>query len=88
MIHATDAPKIIRPGSGNALRDAAQQMEAQFLAMMLKSSGFGQAGAEPDGGVGEEQFRSFLIDEHAKAMTRAGGVGLAESIYEALRTRT
>ena len=39
------------------------------------------------GGEGEEQFGSFLVREQARAMARAGGIGLAETIYQAMRKR-
>ncbi len=71
----------------NALLQAAQNLEATFLAEMLKSAGLGKASETFGGGAGEDQFSSFLIDEQAKEMVRAGGIGLSESIYEALRER-
>jgi peptidoglycan hydrolase FlgJ len=52
---------------------------------MLKSAGLGQTRGEFGGGVGEEQFASFLRDEQAHSMQRSGGIGLAESIFEALK---
>ena len=67
------------------LREAAVQLEATFLAEMLKSAGFGQTATGFGGGIGEEQFSSFLLDAHAKAMAEAGGIGLAESLFEALK---
>ncbi|OAN96220.1 rod-binding protein [Sulfitobacter geojensis] len=76
-----------QPQGENALRDAAMQLEANFLGEMLKSAGLG---ASPDGfggGPGEDQFASFLVAEQAMAMVRAGGIGLSESIYEALKER-
>lgn len=69
------------------LRLAAQQLEASFLAEMLKSAGFGNARAAFGGGVGEEQFASFLRQFQAENMVKAGGIGLAESLYEALKER-
>lgn len=68
-----------------ALREAAQQLEASFLAEMLKSAGFGTSRQGFGGGAGEDQFASFLVQEHAMAMVHAGGIGLSESIYEALK---
>ncbi len=79
----TTAP--LTPSKDKALRDAAQKLEASFLAEMLKSAGFGTSRQEFGGGAGEDQFASFLVQEHAMAMVRAGGIGLSESIYEALK---
>lgn len=73
--------------SNDALRKVAQELEASFLAEMLKSAGLGTSREAFGGGAGEDQFASFLVQEHAKAMVSAGGVGLSESIYEALKER-
>lgn len=70
-----------------ALREAAQKLEASFLAEMLKAAGLGAARESFGGGAGEGQFASFLVQEHAMAMVRAGGIGLSEQIYEALKER-
>jgi hypothetical protein len=40
-----------------------------------------------NGGIGEEQFQSFLRLEQARAMVGQGGIGLAENIFEALKER-
>ncbi|MBT8449539.1 MAG: rod-binding protein [Gammaproteobacteria bacterium] len=63
---------------------AAQSLEANFIAEVLKSSGLGESKSEFNGGVGESQFSSFLTNEYAKATVTAGGIGLAESIYQSL----
>ncbi|RFP86540.1 hypothetical protein DZK27_14075 [Rhodobacteraceae bacterium 63075] len=67
------------------LRQAAQELEASFLAEMLKSAGFGEAREAFGGGAGEQHFASFMVDAHAKNMAAKGGIGLAESIYESLK---
>ncbi|MFB1024792.1 MAG: rod-binding protein, partial [Octadecabacter sp.] len=36
------------------------------------------------GGAGEDQFASFLRDDQAKQMTQAGGIGLAQSMFDAM----
>ena len=70
-----------------ALRQAAEKLEATFLAEMLKSAGLGQSRETFGGGAGEDQFGSFLVQEQAQAMVDAGGIGLAESLYNALKER-
>lgn len=70
-----------------ALREAAQKLEAGFLAEMLKAAGLGQTSGQFGGGAGEDQFASFLVQEQAMMMTRSGGIGLAESLYNALKER-
>lgn len=70
-----------------ALMDAAQKLEATFLAEMLKSAGLGQSSESFGGGAGEDQFASFLVQEQAMQMVKSGGIGLSESIYETLKER-
>ncbi len=70
-----------------ALREAANRLEASFLSEMLKSAGVGKARESFGGGAGEEQFASFLRDAQAAEMVEAGGIGLAESLYQALKER-
>ena len=70
-----------------ALQKAAKDMEAAFLAEMLKSAGLGQSRTEFGGGAGEDQFSSFLVQAQAEHMVQAGGIGLAEAIFDALKER-
>jgi flagellar protein FlgJ len=69
------------------LRAVAQDLEAAFLAEMLKHAGFGGSNDSFGGGVGEAQFASFLTQEHARLLAERGGIGLAENIYRALVAR-
>jgi peptidoglycan hydrolase FlgJ len=68
----------------SGLRAAAEALEASFLDEMLKGAGFGGARNAFGGGVGEDQFASFLRHEHAKALVTKGGIGLADSIFASL----
>lgn len=70
-----------------SLREAAQKLEANFLAEILKAAGVGEQTEGWGGGVGEDQFASFLRQAHADEMTKAGGIGLAESLFQALKGR-
>lgn len=78
--------------TGNArLRQLAQEFEAVFLAQMLKSAGLGR-GAEGfdggfDGGMGEAQMQSFVIDAKARAIAASGGIGLAETVFRYLAAK-
>jgi Rod binding domain-containing protein len=69
----------------SALHEQAVRLEATFLSEMLKHAGLGEARESFGGGIGEEQFASFLRDEQAGTMARAGGIGLAETIFQALQ---
>ena len=70
------------------LRDVSQKLEATFLAEMLKSAGLGRAPEALGGGVGEDQFQSFLVKAQALAMAEAGGIGLADQIFADLLRRS
>ncbi|MBL4917006.1 rod-binding protein [Szabonella alba] len=76
------------PAAPDPLRRKAEELEAAFLSEMLGHAGLGAAGGSLSGnfggGIGEEQFASFLRDEQARAMVRAGGIGLAERLFHAL----
>ncbi|SMX40298.1 flagellar rod assembly protein/muramidase FlgJ [Octadecabacter ascidiaceicola] len=70
------------------LMAVAQSLEAAFLSEMLKSAGIGETPSEFGGGAGEDQFASFMRDEQAKQMTAAGGIGLAQSMFDAMMARS
>lgn len=69
------------------LREAALQLEASFLAEMLRAAKLGQPPEEFGGGIGEEQFSSLLVDTYAQKLVERGGIGLAEHIFEAIKKR-
>ena len=72
----------------DALRRQAQALEAAFLAEMLAHTGLDAANEDFGGGVGEDQFGSFLREEQAKLMVARGGIGLGESLFRALSERS
>lgn len=67
------------------LRRVAEQLEASFLSEMLKEAGLGKPSETFGGGAGEDQFASFLRQAQADEIVKVGGIGLAESLYEALK---
>jgi Rod binding domain-containing protein len=67
------------------VRDAAIKLEATFLSEMLKSAGVGENSKAFGGGVGEDQFSSFLRDAQAMEMANAGGIGLADALYKSMK---
>ncbi|MBR9762718.1 MAG: chemotaxis protein chel [Rhodobacteraceae bacterium] len=69
------------------LWQAARALEANFLTEMLKSAGLGETPESFGGGAGEDQFASFLRQEQAEALVDAGGIGLAETLYNTLMER-
>lgn len=82
------AASVAQPQSKDAaLRGAAQKLEATFLAEMLKAAGLGESRSGFGGGTGEDQFSSFLVQAQAEEMVEAGGIGLAEALFDALKER-
>lgn len=85
-IDALQSSSLVPAGSRppDDLRHAAKELEAAFLAEMLKSAGLGETPSAFGGGIGEDQFASFLRQEQARAMVDAGGIGLAQQLFESL----
>jgi peptidoglycan hydrolase FlgJ len=96
--NAKDWSDIVQPVSGlpppNAPRPratdeelarAARDLEASFLSIMLREAGVGAPRNAFGGGSGEEQFSSFLTDAYAARIAERGGIGLAESLFKALK---
>lgn len=85
MINPSPPPTFAASSGEARLRVAAQDLEASFIAEMLRA-----AGAERSSGIeGESQseFASFLLDARAREIARAGGLGLAETLFESLARR-
>jgi Rod binding domain-containing protein len=76
-----------QPDQLGSLRKAAQELEATFLAEMLKSAGVGKTPEAFGGGAGEDQFGSFLRLEQAREMAASGGIGLSEALFNAMKER-
>ena len=86
-LHSPHSPTPLTRPEKTPLRLAAEQLEAGFLAEMLKSAGLGNTSPSFGGGAGEDQFASFLRQAQAERMVAAGGIGLAENLYHALKER-
>lgn len=82
---AATAPSGSKPQL--AMHAAAEQLEATFLAEMLKSAGLGAQSHGFSGGIGEDQFASFQREALAEAMVKRGGIGLAEVFFNALKEK-
>lgn len=85
---STFAASSAAPPRDAALMDAAQNLEAAFLAEMLQSAGLGKTSESFGGGAGEDRFGSFLVQEQAKHIVKGGGIGLAQSLFNALKEQT
>lgn len=66
---------------------AAQKLEATFLAEMLKAAGFGEQANSFSGGAGEDQFASFHRQAIADKIAQAGGIGLSEHFLRSMMER-
>lgn len=66
------------------LRRKAAELEAVFLTEMLGHAGLDAPRGQFGGGIGEDQFASFLRAEQARAIVDAGGIGLTERLFRAL----
>jgi Rod binding domain-containing protein len=90
MTDAVSAAPLPRTASAAASADTARprqlaaEMEAAFLSEMLALTGLGRTSESFGGGIGEDQFASFLRQEQARAMVRAGGIGLAETLFRTM----
>ena len=69
-------------------RQAAEKLEASFLAEMLKSAGFGEQENSFSGSAGEDQFASFQRTAMAEQMVKRGGIGLAEAFYKSMMEKS
>jgi peptidoglycan hydrolase FlgJ len=79
---ASQKPPVPQPDS--PLMQKAKELEASFLSEMLGHAGLGASEGGFGGGIGEEQFASFLRDAQAKQMVAHGGIGLAEQLFHAM----
>ena len=88
ILNPTSLPAAGEKPREQALMQAAQNLEASFLAEMLESAGLGKTSESFGGGAGEDQFSSFLIEEQAKHIVQTGGIGLAQSLFDILKERS
>ncbi len=70
------------------LKAASVELEAAFLAEMLKSAGLGQTRSSFGGGAGEDQFASFLVQQQAQQLAKVGGIGLSEILFNAMMEKS
>lgn len=78
------AGPLLAPSRRDALMGKARELETAFLAEMLAHAGLGPVKGAFSGGVGEDQFASFLREAQARAIVENGGIGLAQRLYEAM----
>jgi len=79
---ARNLPSMDQAKTIDQVRKVAEDFEAVFLSQMLKPM-FANLGAEKPfgGGAAEEMWRGMQIDEYGKAISKAGGVGIAGAVF-------
>ncbi len=85
-MHPPALSTILSPRSAQLMQKA-QELETRFLSEMLAHTGLDTQTGAFNGGIGEDQFASFLREAQAKAMVDRGGLGLAQSIFQSLVRR-
>jgi flagellar protein FlgJ len=72
-------------GNPAAVDAAAQEFEAVMLTAMLKPVFEGVEISEPfGGGEGERMWKGLLVEQYAKEMAAAGGIGIADQVRSEL----
>ena len=63
-------------------KKVAQDFESVFISQMLQPL-FQNLGAEKPfgGGSSEAMWRSMQVDEYGKAISKAGGIGIADAVF-------
>jgi Rod binding domain-containing protein len=73
------------PASKAKAKQASEDFEAVFLNSMFQQMFTGIEGDGPFGGKGSSGvWRSFLTDEYSKSFAKAGGIGIADQVYQTL----
>ena len=81
--NSTKLPDTQGIESKKQARKIADDFEAVFLGQMLKPMFEGIKPEAPfGGGNSEAMWRSMQIEEYGKAITKAGGIGIADNVYQ------
>jgi Rod binding domain-containing protein len=84
---ANATPAARDPSAGaTRLKAAAQEFEAVLIGKLLEGVG-PTPGVVGIGGAAGDVYGSFLRDEYARLIARAGGLGLADAIERSLAER-
>ena len=74
----------VSPAIAAKARATAQDFESVFLNSMFSQMFSGVNEGPFSGGQAAGTWRSFLTDEYAKNFAKAGGIGIADSVYKEL----
>jgi len=76
------SPELRQAHSRTEAREIAEDFEAVFLSQMLQPMFENLSAEEPfGGGSAEDMWRSMQVEEYGKAITKAGGIGVADAVY-------
>jgi len=84
-LHAVNAsqplPKLPHGGNMRQMRQVAKDFESVFIAQMLQPM-FQDIRPEAPfgGGTGEDVWRGMQVQEYGKAISEAGGIGIADAV--------
>ena len=86
-VQVTQQAPVVDARRDALLRQRARELEGVFLSEMLRHAGSARPPEGFSGGIGEEQYASFLRDAQARGIVAKGGIGLAEHLFRALKER-
>ena len=79
--NATKAKLAAKGATAEKIDAAAHEFEAQFISQMLENMFSNVDTKESLGGSNEEEtYRSLLVDEYGKLISRTGGIGVADHV--------
>lgn len=76
------SPELRKAHDRTEAREISEDFEAVFLAQMLQPMFENLSAEEPfGGGSAEGMWRSMQVEEYGKAITKAGGIGIADAVF-------
>lgn len=74
-------PQLNAKAMPEKIRKSAQEFEAFFLSQMVGHMFEGiDVNAQFGGGQGEAVYRSLMVQEYGRTLSKAGGVGIADMV--------
>ncbi len=82
-LRQTASPRTANVGTKEEAAKAAQEFEAFFLSQVMENMFAGIPTDGPfGGGFSEGIFRSFMLQEYGKNLSKAGGIGIADAVMK------
>lgn len=87
-IGSTPAPTDAKAAEKAKLKQACVDFESVMMGIVFKKMHETSSGGDAlDKGAANQTWRDMLADERVKAMSQAGGIGLADALYRDLQDR-